>query len=166
MRPCPKCGEAMAVVQTITVGGLENKDIAWRCERDGVMAELRHPVQYVHVKVGDMDDVDGRRRRLVHKEMRGAELVVYHEWVREGTAAPTGVDRPPGKRPSPRADSASHPAAPKRARTAKSAKQTARTVAAKPAGAAGRAPTAKRQVSTRPPARSKRPRQSGRSRER
>ena len=150
----------MVVAQTITVGGLENKDIAWQCEYDGVMAELRHPVQYVHLNVGDIDDVDGRRRRLVYKEIRGAELVVYHEWVREGAAAPTGVDRPPGKRPSPRAESASRQAAPKRARTAKSAKRT------KPAGAAGRAPTAKRQVSTRPPARSKRPRRSGRSRER
>jgi len=156
----------MVVAQTITVGGLENKDIAWRCEPDGMMAELRHPVQYVHLNVGDIDEVDGRRRRLVYREIRGAELVVYHEWVREGAAAPTGVDRPPGKRPSPRAESASRPAAPKRARTAKSAKRTARTVAAKPTGAAGRAPTAKRPVSTRPPARSKRPRRSGRSRER
>jgi hypothetical protein len=156
----------MVVAQTITVGGLENKDIAWRCESDGVMAELRHPVQYVHLNVGDIDDVDGRRRRLVHKEIRGAELVVYHEWVREGAAAPTDVDRPPGKRSSPRAELASRPAAPKRARTAKSAKRTARTVAAKPGGAAGRAPTAKRPVSSKPQVRSKRPRRSGRSRER
>jgi len=79
----------MAVAQTITVGGLENKDIAWLCHRDGVMAELRHPVQYVHVNVGDVDDVAGRRRRLVHKEIRGAELVVYHEWVRAVAAKRT-----------------------------------------------------------------------------
>jgi hypothetical protein len=156
----------MVVAQTITVGGLENKDIAWRCEYDGVMAELRHPVQYVHLNVGDIDDVDGRRRRLVYKEIRGAELVVYHEWVREGAAAPTGVDRLPGERPSPRAESASRPATPKRARTAKSATRTARTVAAKPGGAAGRAPTAKRPAPTRPPARSKRPRRSGGRRKR
>jgi hypothetical protein len=148
----------MAVAQTITVGGLENKDIAWRCERDGVMAELRHPVQYVHVNVGDMDDVDGRRRRLVHKEIRGAELVVYYEWVREGAALPSGVKRSPGSRPRPRAEPAKRPAAPKRVRSAKGAKPTTRTATAKPAGAAGRAPTAKRRVSTRPPARSKRPR--------
>src|SRR5260370_3448815 len=166
MRLCPRCGGAMVVAQTITVGGLENKDIAWRCEYDGVMAELRHPVQYVHLNVGDIDDVDGRRRRLVYKEIRGAELVVYHEWVREGAAAPAGVDRPPGKRPSPPAESASRPAAPKPATTAPKAKPTTRTIAAKPAGAAGRAPTAKRQVSTRPPARSKRPRRSGRNPER
>ena len=44
MRLCPTCGGAMVVAQTITVGGLENKDIAWRCEYDGVMAELRHPI--------------------------------------------------------------------------------------------------------------------------
>jgi len=153
----------MAVAQTITVGGLENKDIAWLCHRDGVMAELRHPVQYVHVNVGDVDDVAGRRRRLVHKEIRGAELVVYHEWVREGAAAPTGVDPSPGRRPS---SAATRSAAPKRARTAKGVKPTARTVAAKRTGAAGRAPAAKRTVSTRPPARSKRPRRSGRGRSR
>jgi len=155
----------MAVAQTITVGGLENKDIAWLCHRDGVMAELRHPVQYVHVNVGDVDDVAGRRRRLVYKEIRGAELVVYHEWVREGAAAPTDVDPSPGRRPS-SAELATPSAAPKRARTAKGAKPTARAVAAKRTRAAGRAPAAKRTVSTRPPARSKRPRRSGRGRRR
>ncbi len=89
MRACPKCGQAMKVAQTITVGGLENKDIAWECDRDGVTAELRHPVQLVHVNVGDVDAVGGRRRRLVHKEIRGAELVVYHEWLPGGAAAAT-----------------------------------------------------------------------------
>src|SRR5260370_37583202 len=157
MRLCPRCGGVMVVAQTITVGGLENKDIAWRCEYDGVMAELRHPVQYVHLNVGDIDDVDGRRRRLVYKEIRGAELVVYHEWVREGAAAPTMST---GRQENVRvpAESASRPAAPKRARTATSAKPTPRTVAAKPAGAAERAPTATRPASTRPPARAKSPR--------
>ena len=153
----------MAVAQTITIGGLENKDIAWLCHRDGMMAELRHPVQYVHVNVGDLDDVAGRGRRLVYKEIRGAELVVYHEWVREGAAAPTGADPSPGGRPS-SAKLATRSAPPKRARTAKGAKPTARAVAAKRTGAAGRAPAAKRAVSTRPPARSKRPRRSGRRR--
>jgi len=81
MRACPKCGEAMEVAQSITVGGLENKDIAWQCDRDGVTAELRHPVQYVHINVGAVDDVNGRRRRLMHREIRGAELIVYHEWL-------------------------------------------------------------------------------------
>ena len=89
MRACPKCGQAMRVAQTITVGGLENKDIAWECDRDGVTAELRHPVQLVHVNVGDIDAVAGRRRRLMHKEIRGAELVVYHEWLPPGAAAAT-----------------------------------------------------------------------------
>src|SRR2546428_598525 len=126
MRPCPKCGEAMAVAQTITIGGLENKDIAWLCHRDGMMAELRHPVQYVHVNVGDLDDVAGRRRRLVYKEIRGAELVVYHEWVREGAAAPTGVGPAPGRRPNPPAP---HPAAPQRRRPARRAQPPARTPA-------------------------------------
>jgi len=153
----------MKVAQTITVGGLENKDIAWECDRDGVTAELRHPVQLVHVNVGDIDAVAGRRRRLMHKEIRGAELVVYHEWVREGAAAPTGADPSPGGRPS-SAKLATRSAGPKRARTAKGAKPTARAVAAKRTGAAGRAPAAKRAVSTRPPARSKRPRRSGRRR--
>ena len=95
MRACPKCGERMAVAQTITVGGLENKDIAWRCDRDSLTAELRHPVQYVHINPGDIDEVDGRRRKLVHKEIRGAELVVYHQWLPADGGAPAAPKRPP-----------------------------------------------------------------------
>ena len=92
MRVCPRCGGAMRVAQSITVGGLENKEIAWECGHDGVTAELRHPVQYVHVKVGDVDEVDGRSRRLVHREIRGAELVVYHEWITGGGPASPRLD--------------------------------------------------------------------------
>jgi hypothetical protein len=132
MRACPKCGEAMGVAQSITVGGLENKDIAWQCDRDGITAELRHPVQYVHIKVGDVDEVDGRRRRLVHKEIRGAELVVYHEWLALGP--PNGSSplaaRPAraGKRPRRRT-----PAPPATAETRRRA--TKKTPPAKPSGA-------------------------------
>jgi hypothetical protein len=90
MRACPKCGGAMEAAKSITIGGLENKEIAWHCRRDQVTAELRHPVQYVHIHVGEVEEVDGHRRRLVHKEIRGAELVVYHEPV---------TDAPPGTRP-------------------------------------------------------------------
>ena len=113
MRVCPRCGAQMKVAQSITVGGLENKDIAWRCEHDGVTAELRHPVQYVHVNVGDVDEVEGRRRRLMHKEIRGAELVVYHEWLPAGAGTPPSgpvtpaarvkgvAGRPKARRPKP-----------------------------------------------------------------
>ena len=123
MRACPKCGEAMEVAQSITVGGLENKDIAWQCHRDGITAELRHPVQYVHINLGDVDEVAGRRRRLVHKEIRGAELVVYHEWLAPG--APTGsglrAARPPkaGKRASRRTPAKPAGAEPRRSATRK-----------------------------------------------
>src|SRR5260370_7450979 len=129
LRLCPRCGGGMVVARTITGGGLENKANAWRCEYDGVMAELRHPVQYVHLNVGDIDDVDGRRRRLVYKEIRGAELVVYHEWVREGAAAPAGVDRPPGKRPSPRPESPPRPPPPNPPPTPTTPNQTPPTLA-------------------------------------
>src|SRR5260370_36990662 len=88
MRLCPRCGGAMVVAQTITVGGLENKDIAWRCEYDGVMAELRHPGQYVHLTVGDIDDADGRPRRRESQESSGAGPVADYEAGREsGTPA-------------------------------------------------------------------------------
>lgn len=95
MRACPKCGEPMEVAQAITVGGLEHKEISWRCDRDGLTAELRHPVQYVHLNVGDVEDADGRRRRLVHKEIRGAELVVYYQPIADAQAEPGGQAGPP-----------------------------------------------------------------------
>src|SRR2546430_14749056 len=100
----------MEVAQSLTVGGLENKDIACRCDRDGVTAELRHPVQYVHINIGDVDDVNGRRRRLMHREIRGAELIVYHEWL--APAAPHGSGPPP-PRPAKNQRRASHPKPPK-----------------------------------------------------
>ena len=143
MRACPKCGEAMEVAQSITVGGLENKDIAWRCDRDGVTAELRHPVQYVHINVGDVDDVNGRRRRLMHREIRGAELIVYHEWLAPG--APDGSGPPP-------------------ARPANTGKRAGRRIPAKPAparrSAARKTRPAKRSVAART-ARRRRPRRRG-----
>ncbi len=105
MRACPKCGGAMSAAKSITVGGLENKEIAWRCQHDQITAELRHPVQYVHIHVGDVDEIDGHRRRLVHKEISGAELVVYHEPLIEKSPAA----KP--RRAAPRARRAAKPSA-------------------------------------------------------
>src|SRR2546422_8175514 len=112
MRACPKCGGAMSAEKSITVGGLENKEIAWRCQHDQITAELRHPVQYVHIHVGEVEEIDGFRRRLVHKEISGAELVVYHEPLSEQT--------PPAKRGK------SHPAARPTAKRSKRAKRPTR----------------------------------------
>jgi len=101
----------MSTAKSITIGGLENKDIAWQCQRDRVTAELRHPVQYVHIHVGDVDEVDGYRRRLFHKEINGAELVVYHE--------PLVGKAPPAKRrkTAPRARPRAKRTAPAKRRT-------------------------------------------------
>lgn len=99
MRACPKCGDAMSAAKSITVGGLENKEIAWQCQRDHVTAELRHPVQYVHIHVGDVEEIDGHRRRLVHKEIRGAELVIYHEpLIETSPMAKRRTTAPPARR--------------------------------------------------------------------
>lgn len=143
MRACPRCGEAMIVAQSITVGGLENKDIAWQCDRDGITAELRHPVQYVHINVGDVDEVAGRRRQLVHKEIRGAELVVYHEWLAPvAPDAPGGPGAEPGRREptggtASRRTSAKPRGAAKR-RTAAKSPGRAKRAKAGPSAAAGR----------------------------
>src|SRR5207249_106409 len=120
MRPCPKCGEAMAVAQTITVGGLENKDIAWLCHRDGLMAELRHPVQSVHVNVGDLDAVAGRRRARAGGEAHGLDAATGTFEARAAigpgpkavdVARPSPARRPvlPGVHPGTGADDPRHP---------------------------------------------------------
>jgi hypothetical protein len=146
VRECPKCGTAMEVAQSITVGGLENKDIAWQCDRDGITAELRHPVQYVHIRVGDVDDVNGRRRRLMHKEIRGAELVVYHEWLAPG---------------------APDDSSPRAGQPAPAGRRAGRRTPGKPAGTQPRRPAtkkpdpAKRRVAARRSTRSRRPRRPG-----
>jgi hypothetical protein len=144
MRACPKCGEAMEVAQSITVGGLENKDIAWQCDRDGVTAELRHPVQYVHIKVGDVDEVNGRRRRLMQREIRGAELIVYHEWLAPGA--------PNGSSPLP-ADPASTGKGARRRIPARPAPVEARRSAAKKTRPAKRSAAARRSARLRRPRR-------------
>jgi hypothetical protein len=88
----------MSAAKSITVGGLENKEIVWRCQRDQVTAELRHPVQYVHIHVGEVEEIDGYRRRLVHKEIRGAELVVFHEpLIEKSPPAKRGKTPPPAR---------------------------------------------------------------------
>lgn len=180
MRACPKCGQAMKVAQTITAGGLENKDIAWECGRDGVTAELRHPVQLVHVNVGDVDAVGGRRRRLVHKEIRGAELVVYHEWLPGGAAAATiergnaatvmppareglttGAPPPASRRPRPKAN---HPGSARRPRAARRGAPVKRKPAAKRAKPVKRAKSTGAAARARKPASSVRRRRSRRGR--
>jgi hypothetical protein len=54
---------------------------AWTCSNDSITAEARHPVQFVHIQLGQEDEYDGRRRRVIAKDIIGAELVVFHESV-------------------------------------------------------------------------------------
>ena len=111
MRACPKCGGAMSAAKSITVGGLENKEIVWQCPRDQVTAELRHPVQYVHIHVGEVEEIDGHRRRLIHKEISGAELVVYHEpLIEQAPPAKRGKIRPLARPTAKRSARAKRPA--------------------------------------------------------
>jgi hypothetical protein len=52
---------------------------AWRCPVDPITAEARHPVQVVHISLGQEDEQDGRHRRVIAKDIIGAELIVFHE---------------------------------------------------------------------------------------
>lgn len=78
---CPTCGEPMAAIEVLSVGGIQGKPVRWRCERDGIEASAVHPVQMAHLHVGDEDPQNGQGR-IVKLEMLGAELMVFRELVR------------------------------------------------------------------------------------
>jgi hypothetical protein len=60
---------------------VEDKPIHWHCRRDPVEAEAVHPVQMVHLHVGQEEDHDGKLSRIIHLGMIGAELMVYREAI-------------------------------------------------------------------------------------
>jgi hypothetical protein len=59
----------------------------WRCEDGHAEAEARHPVQYPYIAIGQEDERQGVRRRVLKKEIIGAELFVFYEilWQRGET---------------------------------------------------------------------------------
>lgn len=81
MPSCPKCGTPMQPDKRITIGGVRDKPVHWRCAREPVEAEAVHPVQMVHLHVGQREERDGRASRIIQMDMLGAELMVYREVV-------------------------------------------------------------------------------------
>lgn len=85
MPVCPNCGKPMAVSRVISVAGVQNKEVSWRCAEDEVEVGAVHPVQIAHLHVGDeREEQDGRRSRIVKLEMTGAELFVFRKMVTAG----------------------------------------------------------------------------------
>jgi hypothetical protein len=81
MPTCPKCDQPMRAAEVISLAGVQEKAVRWRCERDGTEAGAVHPVQISHLHVGDEQDEGGHRARIVKLEMQGAELLVFREPV-------------------------------------------------------------------------------------
>jgi ribosomal protein L37AE/L43A len=72
---CPKCGELMIEENNITRDATE----LWYCQRQHTQAEARHPVQYPYIALGQEDERQGVRRRVIKKEVIGAKLYVFYE---------------------------------------------------------------------------------------
>ena len=81
MPTCPRCDQPMAVAQTMSVPGIQDKAVKWRCDRDAVEVGGVHPVQLAHLHLGDEAEEDGRRTRIIKLEMEGAELLVFRQSV-------------------------------------------------------------------------------------
>jgi hypothetical protein len=81
MPTCPRCDQPMAVAQTMSIPGIHDKAVRWRCDRDAVEVGGVHPVQLAHLHLGDEAEEDGRRTRIIKLEMEGAELLVFRQSV-------------------------------------------------------------------------------------
>lgn len=86
MPVCPKCGTPMEADQVISLAGLQEKEVSWRCDRDDVHVGAVHPVQMSHFHIGDETEQSGRRMRIIKLEMEGAELLVFREGVEHAHA--------------------------------------------------------------------------------
>jgi hypothetical protein len=91
MPTCPNCEQPMSPLQVVSMGGVTNKVISWRCDADGVEAGLAHPVQLAHLHVGDELEESGRRLRIAKLEIIGAELVVFRQVLKERGATSTNA---------------------------------------------------------------------------
>ncbi|HYL43802.1 MAG TPA: hypothetical protein VEU97_10485 [Ktedonobacteraceae bacterium] len=72
---CPECGELMVMDNSTTEYEFE----LWHCEHRHTEAEARHPVQYPYIAIGQEDERQGLHRRVIKKEIIGAELYVFYE---------------------------------------------------------------------------------------
>lgn len=76
---CPKCHSVMVCSKRISMSGVENKEIEWICKADSIQAEIRHPVQYVYIKIGSEEEINGKRKKVIDKKIEGAELFIFYE---------------------------------------------------------------------------------------
>lgn len=76
---CPLCGDQMPAQHLVSLAGIEDKEVSWRCERDDVEVGAVHPVQISHLHVGTEQEQDGRHTRIIKLEMQGAELMVFRQ---------------------------------------------------------------------------------------
>lgn len=90
MPRCPICDTPMRVARSVSVAGVRDKPVSWRCHADDVEAGAVHPVQIGHLRVGDEERDGARMLRVVHLEMQGAELLVFRQAVAATTGAETG----------------------------------------------------------------------------
>lgn len=90
MPSCPKCSQPMAAAEVISIAGIRDKAVSWRCTGDRIEATAVHPVQMAHLHLGQEEESGGRRTRLIHMDMTGAELILFREVV---PLAATGDDR-------------------------------------------------------------------------
>jgi hypothetical protein len=81
MPTCPKCSQPMAPDQVITIVGIRDKAVSWQCSSDRIEAVAVHPVQMVHMHIGQEEESGGRLTRLIHMDMVGAELILFREIV-------------------------------------------------------------------------------------
>jgi hypothetical protein len=81
MLTCPTCDKPMEPDQRISIGGIRDKPVHWHCTQDPIEAEAVHPVQMVHLHVGQQEEREGRVSRIIQMDMMGAELMVYREVV-------------------------------------------------------------------------------------
>jgi hypothetical protein len=77
----------MPADQIVSLAGVQNKEVSWRCDHDDIQVGAVHPVQISHFHVGDETDQGGRRMRIIKLEMQGAELLVFREGVEHAHAA-------------------------------------------------------------------------------
>jgi hypothetical protein len=83
---CPKCGTEMKADQVISLAGVQDKEVSWRCDDDDVEAGAVHPVQMSFFHIGDETEQGGRHMRIIKLEMQGAELLVFREAVEHAHA--------------------------------------------------------------------------------
>jgi hypothetical protein len=77
MPNCPKCHEPMNEVKADESQPYRPR--SWSCQADQIVAEARHPAQIVHVAIGREIEEAGQRRRVIAKDIIGAELIVFWE---------------------------------------------------------------------------------------